>query len=71
MAGELALLRRRADSLRDRPYELRDVDTSAIKDLGTELEVELRHLGKAFERWLANRLRPALQVSTNVCLTVE
>jgi hypothetical protein len=54
-AGELAELRQRADSLRDRLHRLRDAEASATEDLRTELEVELRHLAEAFERWLDNR----------------
>lgn len=51
-AGELAELRQRADSVRDRLDRLRGGDPGPTETLRTELELELRHLAEAFELWL-------------------
>jgi hypothetical protein len=54
-AGELAELRQRADSVRNRLERLRGTESSGVETLKTELELELRHLAEAFERWLDAR----------------
>lgn len=51
-AGELAELRTRADSVRERLAQLQAAESSAFETVKIEIETELQQLSEAFERWL-------------------
>src|SRR5262249_19283603 len=51
-AGDLAALKQRSQSIRERIEQLRERGSDCANDVVTGIDLELRDLGDAFERWL-------------------
>ena len=51
-AGDLAALKQRSQSIRERLEQLREHGSDSANDVMTGIDLELRDLGDAFERWL-------------------
>jgi uncharacterized protein involved in exopolysaccharide biosynthesis len=51
-AGDLAALKQQSHSIRERLEQLRERGSDSANDVMTGIDLELRDLGDAFERWL-------------------